>query len=41
VREFNRRIVSGAKRFIFSPVKAEWIELVANKTRPYLSRIRW
>jgi hypothetical protein len=41
VREINRRVISGAERFVFSPTQASWIETVAQKQEPYLSRILW
>ncbi|HEX6369176.1 MAG TPA: DUF4238 domain-containing protein [Longimicrobium sp.] len=40
-KEVNRRIISGAERFIFTRYKADWIEVVANKSNVYLSRIGW
>lgn len=40
-KEVNRRIISGAERFIFTPHRADWIDVVANKTHTYLSRIEW
>jgi hypothetical protein len=40
-KEINRRILSHAERFVFSPRKDGWIATVAQKTAPYLSRIRW
>lgn len=40
-KEINRRILSHAERFIFSPRKADWIDAVAQKKEPYLSQIRW
>lgn len=40
-KEVNRRVASGAERFIFSPKRESWIETVALKPRPYLSRIDW
>lgn len=40
-REINRRILSHAERFVFSPMKAPWIPTVAHKSDPYLSRILW
>jgi hypothetical protein len=41
VREVNRRLVSGAERFIFSHVSQPWVPSVARKKHPYLSRIQW
>ena len=40
-KEVNRRILSHAERFVFSPRNDNWIETVAEKTDPYLSRINW
>ncbi len=40
-KEINRRILSHAERFVFSPRKDDWIDIVAQKTDPYLSRINW
>ena len=40
-KEVNRRILSHAERFVFSPKKDDWIDIVAQKTQPYLSRINW
>ena len=41
VKEINRRIASGAERFVFSPKKASWIETLALRLNPYLSRVQW
>jgi hypothetical protein len=41
VKEVNRRVLSNAERFVFSPKREEWIEKVARKTDPFLSRIKW
>jgi Protein of unknown function (DUF4238) len=40
-KEINRRMISGAERFIFTPQRATWIEVIASKPDPYLSRIEW
>jgi hypothetical protein len=40
-KEVNRRILSHAERFVFSPKKADWIETVSQKADPFLSRIVW
>jgi hypothetical protein len=40
-KEVNRRILSAAERFVFSPRKGDWIEIVAQKTAPHLNLIRW
>jgi hypothetical protein len=37
----TRRTISAADRFIYSPRRANWIETVAEKRRPRLSRIAW
>jgi hypothetical protein len=41
VKEANRRLISEASRFIYSPFKADWIHKVAAKRKLYLSRIEW
>jgi hypothetical protein len=41
VRKVNRRVVSGAERFIFSHAPQPWLAKVASKEYPYLSRIQW
>jgi hypothetical protein len=41
VKELNRRIASGATRFLFSRERAAWIATLAHRRAPYLSRIRW
>lgn len=40
VKEINRRIISNAERFVFSPKKQDWIAKLGSKD-PYLSRIAW
>ncbi len=40
-KEINRRLLSHTERFVFSPKKEDWIDVVAQKTDPYLSRINW
>lgn len=40
-KEINRRILSHADRFAFSPKKADWIGTVSQKQDPFLSRIEW
>lgn len=40
-KEVNRRVLSHAERFVFSPSRANWIETVASKSHPYLSSIHW
>jgi hypothetical protein len=40
-KEINRRILSHADRFAFSPRKESWIETVSQKRDPFLNRIHW
>lgn len=41
VKEVNRRVASGAERFVFYHEREDWIATLANKARPRLSRIKW
>jgi hypothetical protein len=41
VKEINRRMASSAERFLFSPRRASWIETLATRKNPFLSRILW
>ena len=41
VREVNRRVASGANRFVFYHERCHWIATLAEKPRPFLSRIKW
>jgi len=41
VKEVNRRIASGAERFVFYRAFEDWVARVAEKQNPQLSRIRW
>lgn len=41
VKEVNRRVASGAERFVFYHERRDWIATLADKPRPFLSRIRW
>jgi hypothetical protein len=41
VKEVNRRIASGAERFIFSHHPYPWVTTLAHKAKPQLSRIGW
>ena len=41
VREANKRLVSGAERFVFSHQQADWIAKISDNPKPYLSRILW
>jgi len=40
-KEINRRMVVGATRFVFAMKKEGWVETVARRTQPDLSRIQW
>jgi hypothetical protein len=39
VGEFNKRVASSAERFVFSPIEADWIAMIARRRRDELSRI--
>jgi hypothetical protein len=39
--EFNCRTASAAMRFLFGPVKENWVLRVAKKARPSLGRLTW
>ena len=41
VKEANRRVASGAERFLFYHERRDWIGTVADKPHPFLSRIQW
>ena len=41
VKEFNRRTIFGADRFVFYHQEAPWVRQLAKKPRLQLSRIRW
>ena len=41
VKETNRRIASGAERFLFYHERASWVAKLADKPNPFLSRIQW
>jgi hypothetical protein len=41
IKEVNRRVACGAERFVFSAKRAGWIETLALRRDPYLSRIVW
>jgi hypothetical protein len=41
VKEVNRRMASGAERFVFSPHRADWIETLALNPRPLVRRLIW
>jgi hypothetical protein len=41
VGEFNKRVASSAERFVFSPMKADWISTIAKRGPEELSRINW
>jgi hypothetical protein len=40
-KEVNRRMAAAAERFIFSSHRAKWIETLATRRDPFLSRITW
>jgi hypothetical protein len=40
-KEINRRVASGAERFVFYHARQDWIAKISNKQHPYLSRIQW
>lgn len=40
-KEANRRIASGAERFVFCKAQEDWVANIANKKNPKLNRIRW
>jgi hypothetical protein len=41
VKELNRRVASGAERFVFCSTREEWVQTLAHKPRPLLSRLQW
>lgn len=41
VREANKRLASGAERFVFSHRREDWIAKLCDNPKPYLSRILW
>jgi len=41
VKEANKRLASGAERFVFSHRQEDWIAKISNNPKPYLSRIQW
>jgi hypothetical protein len=41
VKEVNRRVATGAERFIFYRNPAAWVETLAQRPDPFLSRIIW
>ena len=41
VKEINRRVATGAERFVFSADPVPWLRSVCDKPEPYLSRIQW
>jgi hypothetical protein len=41
VREANKRVASGAERFVFSHRQEDWIAKISDNAKPYLSRILW
>jgi hypothetical protein len=41
VREANKRLASGAERFVFSHRQEDWIAKISDNPKPFLSRIMW
>jgi hypothetical protein len=41
VKEVNRRVASGAERFVFYRGRERWVETITQRSNPYLSRIVW
>jgi Protein of unknown function (DUF4238) len=41
VKEVNRRVASGAERFVFYHERRDWVATLADKPRHFLSRIPW
>lgn len=41
IKEANKRLITGAKRFVFSHRQEDWIAKISYKPNPYLSRIQW
>lgn len=41
IKEINRRVASGAEQFVFFRQHAHWVEKLATKKNPFLSRIVW
>ncbi len=41
VKEVNRRIAGSAERFVFYFRQEEWVAQIAEKKKPFLSRIKW
>ena len=41
VKEINRRVATGAERFVFSADPAPWLRSVCDKPEPHLSLIQW
>lgn len=40
-KEINRRVASGAERFVFCDERRDWVAALADKRHPFLSRIQW
>ncbi len=40
-KELNRRVASGAERFVFFHQREDWVAQISNKQKPYLSKIKW
>ena len=41
VKEVNRRVASGAERFVFYHERRPWVTALADNPKPLLSRIQW
>ncbi len=41
VKEVNRRVASGAERFVFYDERRDWVATVSEKPNPFLRRISW
>jgi hypothetical protein len=41
VKEVNRRVASGAERFVFYHERRQWIATLADRPSPFLNRILW
>ena len=41
VKEINRRVATGAERFVYSADRSPWLRSVCDKPKPYLSRMQW
>jgi DNA-binding transcriptional MerR regulator len=41
VGEFNHRLASVCHRFVYYPIRTEWIRTIVRKREPFLNLIRW